>query len=178
MKIILVAANDSRVNYDPLSQNPQGLAFSFQTLTDFLLDREPCDFLVMEQRAIGPVADIQRLGEKIPLDRIFLILESVQMGMMDSYLSQGIRDIFVTPFNFAEFAVKLKHATQIRPSLAFENCKLGMSGKKMMIAEILIMRGPRGASREEILREVWGEEKVGPKNVDVHINGLRKTFEK
>ncbi len=178
MKIVLVAANDSQIDYAPLNENPQSLTFSFQTLTEFLLDRAPCDFLVLEQRAIGNETDVQRLREKISLDRIFLILESTQVGMMDGHLKQGVRDVFVLPLNFTEFSIKLKHATQIKRSPVFENCKLGMSLKQILISEVLKMYGPQGVTRQKILEEVWGGEKVESKNVDVHIHNLRKIFKK
>ncbi len=178
MKIVLVAANDSQFDYTQINNNSQELALSFQTLTEFLLDRNPCDFLVLEQRAIGNEPDIQRLREKISLDRIFLILEATRVGMMDSYLEQRIRDVFVLPLNFTEFAIKLKHATQMKRSPVFDSCRQGMSLKQILISEVLKMYGPQGVTRQKILEEVWGGEKVESKNVDVHIHNLRKIYRK
>ena len=35
-----------------------------------------------------------------------------------------------------------------------------------------------GASRKQIMGEIWDGEKVEPKNVDVHIHNLRKVLKK
>ncbi len=172
MQVVLIVASDSQTDYSRLSVQSPDLILIPKTPTELVLEEKSYDFLIIEQKAIGK--DVHHLKEKISLERVFLILEESKAELLDTYLSLGVRDIFIQPINFTELSIKLKHSADLQRNELFANAKLGMSLKQILIFEVLKMCGPQGASRNQILEKIWGNEKVEPKNVDVHIHCLRK----
>ena len=176
MKMALIAAKDSQANYVPLKNNTQGLILVFKTLTEFLLDKTPYDFLILEQRAIENEIDIKDLKDKIALNRIFLILDAVRADMTNSYLKQGIRDVFTLPINFTELASKLKHTVETQ-NVILDDYQLGLSHTESCILSILRDAGPQGATKQSIQKKIWREEKRGSTTVNTHICNIRRKFE-
>ncbi len=178
MKVALITSENSLADYSKLSYHAQDLILAFKTSEQFFLDRSPYDFLILEEREMTEEADFQRFKTRVSFDRIFLILEEPKANQVDTYLGRGVRDVFVHPINFMELATKLKHAADLKKNRLFANTQSGMSLKQILIFEVLRMNGPQGASRDQILKEIWGEHKVESKNVDVHIHNLRKILKK
>ena len=173
MKIALVTAKDSQANYAQLKSSNQGLELCFKNLAAFLVDKTPYDFLILEQRAIENEIDIQLLKEKIPLDRIFLVLDAVRADMTSDYLEQGVRDVFTLPINLTELVSKLKHAVETQ-NMILDNYHSGLTRTELCIFSILRDAGLQGATKQSIEEKVWGEEKPGPTNVSSHICKIRK----
>ncbi len=178
MKVALVTTNDSEVDYSRLNTHSQDLILVFKTPAELVLEKDPYDFLIVEEEVAGVGTNLHYLKERTSLDRVFLILEESKADLVDSYLLSGVRDVFVLPINFTELAIKLKHAGDLKKSALFANTKSGMSLKQILIFEVLKMQGPQGATRKQIMGEIWEGEKVEPKNVDVHIHNLRKILKK
>ncbi len=178
MKIFLVTSHNSEVDYSQLNIHSKDLILVFKAPTELILEQDSYDFLIVEQTAIKLDPDLHYLKKKASLDRVFLILDESKANLVDFYLSLGVKDVFVLPLNFVEFATKLKHAADLKKSALFANTKLGMSLKQILILEVLKMQGPQGATRNLILKEIWDNEKVEPKNVDVHIHNLRKVLKR
>ena len=176
MKMVLIAAKDSQANYVQLKDNTQGLILLFKTLTEFLLDEIPYDFLILEQRAIENEIDIKHLKAKISLDRIFLILDAVRADMTNTYLEQGVRDVFTLPINLTELASKLKHTAKTQ-NVILNEYQSGLTRTESCIRSILQDAGPQGVTKKSIQEKVWqGKEEI-PQSVNAHICNIRKKFE-
>ena len=178
MRVALVTTNDSKVDYSQLGTHSNDIILVFKTPAELALEKDYYDFIMAEERAVGASGDISYLKEKTSLERVFLILEESKANLVDTYLLQGVRDVFVLPINFTELAIKLKHSASLKKNTIFANTRAGMSLKQILIFEVLKMQGPQGASRKQIMEEIWEGEKVEPKNVDVHIHNLRKILKK
>ena len=178
MKVALITSEDSQTDYSQLSHHSQDLILAFKTPEQFFFDRSPYDFVILEEQLFGEEYGLQKFKTKVSFDRIFLILEESKANQVDTYLMMGIRDVFVLPINFMELATKLKHAADLKKSSLFANTQAGMSLKQILIFEVLRMNGPQGAGRDQLLKEIWGNDKVESKNVDVHIHNLRKILKK
>ena len=178
MKVALITNHNTKTEYSQLNECLEDLTLVFKTPTELVLEKEAYDFLIVEEEAISFNNNIHYLKEKISLDRVFLILQESKADLINSYLISGVKDVFVLPINFLELATKLKYASNIKRSPIFANTKSGMSLKQILIFEVLRVQGPQGATRKQIMGEIWDSEKVEPKNVDVHIHNLRKILKK
>ena len=177
MKIALVTTKDSQANYAQLKADNQGLDLCFKNLPTFLVDKTPYDFLILEQRTIENEIDIQLLKEKIPFDRIFLILDAIRANMTNSYLEQGVRDVFTLPINLTELASKLKHTVETQ-NVVLDDYQLGLTRIQSCILSILRNAGPQGVTKQSIQKKIWQEKEKVPQSIHAHISNVRKQFEK
>ncbi len=178
MKIFLVAHKNSSINYFQLRNLCEDLTFVFKTPVDLNTDIELCDIITIEQETIESATDLNYFKKMVSFSKVLLILSESKAYLANDYLSLGIKDIFIPPINLIELATKLKRATQANQSTLLNNFKSGMSLTQMLILEILEMNSSHGVTRDHILQEIWGNEKVEPKNVDVQIHYLRKILKK
>lgn len=178
LKVFLVTANNSKVDYSKLNKCSEGVFLVYKALADLVLENENYDFLIVEQAAVELDPGLERLRKMVSLDRVFLILDNKKEHLVNEYLDLGVRDVFVLPVSFVELSTKLRYAASMKKRSLFANTRIGMSLKQILILEILKMQGPQGATRAHILKEIWDNEKVEPKNVDVHIHNLRKVLKK
>ena len=174
MKVALVTTNDAKENYSTLDTHLSEITLMFKTPQELSMGKDYYDFIIADEQAVGASGDISYLRERTSLERVFLILEEAKSRLVDTYLLQGVKDVFVLPVNLTELAIKLKHAVGLKNHSIFANTRLGMSQKQILIFEVLKMQGPQGATRKQIMEEVWDGKKVESKNVDVHIHNLRK----
>jgi two-component system phosphate regulon response regulator PhoB len=55
--------------------------------------------------------------------------------------------------------------------------EIALSRREFFLLEFLVKHPYRNWSREQLLQQVWGNKRLHPKNIDIHINCLRQKLE-
>ncbi|HEY8362125.1 MAG TPA: response regulator transcription factor [Tissierellaceae bacterium] len=127
-----------------------------------------------------------------------ILMLSAKDGDYDKILGfeLGADDYMTKPFNTLELIARIKAITKRsnrinKKSLKFDNLEIDLEKRKVFkndkeieltqkefdVLCLLAQNPERVFTREQIFMEIWGEEAVDVRNIDVHIKNIREKIE-
>lgn len=125
---------------------------------------------------------------------IFLTAQSDAETRLKGY-ELGAEEFIPKPFHLKELLIRVKHVLEahvIESTIELEKCSVDLQSfsvhhktgqieyppvKDMMILKLLIDKAPQAISRDEIINQVWGQEKdLSPRTIDNAIARLRQVL--
>lgn len=138
----------------------------------------PNDFDLIILDTLDNISDIVlRLISDDYLERTMIRLNENSSLKWEDLIRLGFNDVFSAPLHPTEVQFKIHRFFDLSHKSFFKNSIDGLSLKQQMILEVLNNRRTMGATRGNILKFVWGNQVVEPRNVDVHIASLRKVLQ-
>ena len=145
------------------------------------------DIMLPDMDGYTILTKIREIDEKIPV--IIVSAKSDEISAVKG-LNKGADDYITKPFSVLELIARIK--TNIRRAnlyvknqkgfvidnnvykIFFEGHDLGLTLKEFKLLKILITHAGVTVEREELFREVWGENFMGEtRTLDIHISQLR-----
>ena len=168
---------------------------SFETGADFLSafeDKRPniiiLDIMLPDMDGYKILTKIREKDEKVPV--IIVSAKSDEISFVKG-LNKGADDYMAKPFSVLELMARVK--TNLRRAnlyvvnangylidnntykILYEGTDLGLTLKEFRLLKTLISKSGVTISREELFREVWGENFIGEtRTLDMHIATLRE----
>lgn len=125
---------------------------------------------------------------------IFLTAQSDPESRLKGY-ELGAEEYIPKPFHLKEVMIRVKHvlnAHVVSQKIELDQCSIDLQSyslhlkngtieyppvKDMMILKLLVEQAPRVVSRDEIINQVWGEDKtLSPRTIDNAVARLRSAI--
>lgn len=158
------------------------------------IQNERFDLLILD---IGlPDGNGLEIAESIPVSQrphfVFLTAQNEPEIRLKGF-EVGAEDFIPKPFHLKEVLLRVKHvlsAHVVTPEIVLPDCVINLQSssiryqngkieyppvKDMLILKLLVERAPNAVSRDEIINEVWGENKdLSHRTIDNAIVRLRQ----
>lgn len=146
------------------------------------------DIMLPDMDGYTILSKIRETDEKVPV--IIVSAKSDEISFVKG-LNKGADDYMAKPFSILELMARVKaglrraglFVTTVRGfridrntyKVFFGENDLGLTLKEYKLMDILISRAGTTVTREELFREVWGEDYMGEtRTLDMHIASLRE----
>jgi DNA-binding response OmpR family regulator len=172
-------------------------ASALQAIQDFQPDLVVLDLMLPDMNGLEVCRRI-RVNSSVPV--IMLTARGEEIDRVLG-LEVGADDYLAKPFSFRELLARIRaiirridldrQATQLQPvalrQLSLDPIarrvfkgdeELQLSVREFDLLALLMKNAGRALSRDELLKQVWGEEWIGdPRTLDVHVRWLRLKLE-